>query len=105
MSRYGKLFIWCLLLSVACEDQGIPKVVITLTRQRLEQYRKEQDSICQDKARHLAEQAVDSLFLSLSQRYLLDSISIPLKPIKPSVDTNINLDNTTPVKPLWDTLK
>ncbi|MDZ4709630.1 MAG: hypothetical protein SH818_14615 [Saprospiraceae bacterium] len=105
MYAAGKLFIICLITLTACQKEGIPKSVLTLTQDRLEAYRQEQDSICQSKVRLQAEVAVDSFFLSLSRRYLLDSISIPLKPIKPSVDTNINLDHTTPVKPLWDTLK
>lgn len=105
MYRFVKLLLGCSLLLFSCQEEGIPKAVITLTRQRMEIYQREQDSICQQKARHLAESAVDSLFLSLTQRYLLDSIDIPLKPIKPSVDTNINLENNTPIKPLWDTLK
>ncbi len=105
MSPAGKLLIFLSITLIACQDQGIPKPVLTLTRERLEVFRKEQDSICQAKARFQAEVAVDSFFLSLTRRYLLDSISIPIKPIKPVVDTNINLETTTPVKPLWDTLK
>lgn len=96
--------VWICILT-ACQDEGIPKPVLTLTRERLEVFRREQDSICEAKARFQAEIAVDSFFLSISKRYLLDSITIPVKPIKPVVDTNINLDTTTPVKPLWDSLK
>lgn len=105
MSPAGKLLILWLCILTACQDKGIPKPVLTLTRERLEVFRKEQDSICRAKARLQAEVAVDSFFLSLTRRYLLDSISIPIKPIKPMVDTFINLDTLTPVKPLWDTLK
>jgi len=105
MHPSGNILIFCLVLISACQKPDVPKPVLTLTQQRLMIYRAEQDSICKTKARHLAELAVDSLFLTLTQRYLLDSISIPQKPIKPTIDTSIILDNTTPVKPLWDTLK
>jgi len=105
MYQAGKIIIICLITMVACKEEGIPKPVITLTQERLEVYRRDQDSICQSKIRLKAEVAVDSFFLSFSRRYLLDSISIPDKPVKPAVDTNINLNNVAPVKPLWDTLK
>lgn len=105
MYTVAKLFLCCLLYCIACNQPDIPKAVLTLTEQRMFLFRAEQDSICLAKARLKAELAVDSIFLSMTQRYLLDSIHIPEKPIKPMVDTNINLDNNTPVKPLWDTLK
>jgi hypothetical protein len=89
---------------VACQETGIPKEVIKLTEQRMALYYVQQDSICRIKAYAKAEAAVDSFFLSIQQQYLHDSIAVPSKPIKPAVDTNIQLNDSTPVKPLWDSL-
>ena len=89
----------------ACESPGIPKEVLILTEERMALYYVQQDSICREKAYLKAEAAVDSFFLSIQQQYLHDSIEVPLKPIKPTVDTSIQLNDSLPVKPLWDSLK
>ena len=94
-----------LVLCTGCNANDIPKPVLKLTEDRMLIYKEEQDSICKSLATKKAEKAVDSFFLNLSMRYLLDTIIIPDKPIKPYVDTSIQLNNTTPVKPLWDSLK
>lgn len=90
---------------VSCRPDAIPKPVLNLVDQRIQLYRSEQDSICKSLAIKKAEIAVDSFFLTLRQQFLLDSIHVPTKPIKPNVDTSIHLDNSTPVKPLWDSMK
>ena len=102
-SQFVKLAVMALLLT-ACERKGVPKEVMILAEQRMAVYRDEQDSLCRAKAIQKAEIAVDSFFLSFNQRFLLDTIPVPPKPIKPPVDTNINLDPAKPVKPLWDSL-
>ncbi len=89
---------------MACERTGIPKEVLTLTEERMALYYVQQDSICRQKAYLKAEAAVDSFFLSIQQQYLHDSIEVPLKPVKPAVDTSIELNDSLPVKPLWDSL-
>lgn len=103
-SRYVKVVVISILL-MACGSEELPKEVILLVEQRMQLYRDEQDSLCRAKAIQKAEIAVDSFFLSFTQRFLLDSIPVPPKPIKPYVDTSINLDQARPVKPLWDSLQ
>lgn len=103
-SRSVKFVVFCLFL-VACGDESLPKEVLLLAEQRMQLYREEQDSLCRAKAIQQAEIAVDSFFLSFSQRFLLDTIPVPPKPVKPYVDTSISLDRARPVKPLWDSLK
>ena len=92
-----------LLGLTACQKDKIPQPVLKLVEQRLLLYVTERDSICKSDATKRAELAVDSFFLTLRHQYLHDSIVVPMKPIKPMVDTQITLDNTIPVKPLWDT--
>ncbi len=96
---------FALVLCMSCNSNNIPKPVLKLTEDRMLIFKTEHDSICKSLATKKAEKAVDSFFLNLSMRYLLDTIMIPDKPIKPYVDTSIQLNNTTPVKPLWDSLK
>lgn len=103
-SRSVKLAFFCFLL-IACGDKGVPKEVLALAEQRMQLYREEQDSLCRAKVIQKAEIAVDSFFLSFTQRFLLDTIPVPPKPVKPYVDTSISLDPARPVKPLWDSLK
>lgn len=71
---------------------------------RMKIFRDMQDSICKAAATLKAEQAVDSFFLTIQKQYLLDSIQIPPKPVKPIIDTQLSLDKSLPVKPLWDSL-
>lgn len=104
MKKYpGILILICVIAS--CTQEGIPPQVLKLTEDRMTLYYYQQDSICRIKAFQKAEAAVDSFFLTIRQQYLHDSIAVPSKPIKPLVDTNIILDQTNPVKPLWDSLK
>lgn len=98
------LLLW-LLLIYACDTTGIPKEALELTEERMKLYYLQQDSICRQKAFQKAETAVDSFFLSIRQQYLHDSIDVPLKPIKPAIDTNLILNDSIPVKPLWDSIK
>lgn len=98
------LILW-LILICACNTAGIPKEALELTEERMKLYYLQQDSICRQKAFQKAEAAVDSFFLSIRQQYLHDSIEVPLKPIKPAIDTNIILNDSIPVKPLWDSIK
>ena len=97
-------FLISVLLFAACESEGIPRQVRELVDIRMKMYRDNQDSICRAIATKRAELAVDSFFISFQKQYLLDSIQIPIKPIKPVIDTHLILDNTLPVKPLWDSL-
>ncbi|MEP7322737.1 MAG: hypothetical protein ABI761_12495 [Saprospiraceae bacterium] len=98
--------IICILAVVisACTSTEIPKQVKELVDIRMKIFRANQDSICRVTATKRAELAVDSFFLSFKKQYLLDSIHIPEKPIKPLVDTHLILNNTLPVKPFWDSL-
>ena len=49
------------------------------------------DSICKAAATLKAEQAVDSFFLTIQKKqYLLDSMQIPPKPVKPIIDTQLS---------------
>lgn len=101
-----RILIICVSMNyLACENTGLPKEAMELTEERMNLYYIQQDSICKQKAYQKAEAAVDSFFLSIRQQYLHDSIEVPAKPIKPQVDTNIILDDSIPVKPLWDSLK
>ncbi|MEP7269373.1 MAG: hypothetical protein ABI844_17260 [Saprospiraceae bacterium] len=102
MKKY--IFFLCLLISLACTRSKIPKEVSNLVEERMQLYYIERDSVCKRVAVKKAEQAVDSFFLSIREQYLHDSIVVPSKPIKPMVDTNITIDETRPVKPLWDSL-
>ncbi|MBK6477405.1 MAG: hypothetical protein KA109_10980 [Saprospiraceae bacterium] len=102
--RLIKLALLSIVLSLtACQKDKIPQPVLKLVEQRMLLYVTERDSICKSEAIKKAEMAVDSFFLTLRRQYLHDSIVVPMKPIKPMVDTQITLDNTIPVKPLWDT--
>ena len=98
------IYLVIVLTVVSCKTEGIPKQVRELVDIRMRMFRENQDSICRSVATKRAELAVDSFFISFQKQYLLDSIQIPIKPIKPTVDTHLILDNTLPVKPLWDSL-
>ena len=101
----ANLFVcFCLLLFVSCNEDKIPLPVQELVTERMKLFKLAQDSICRSVAIKKAEIAVDSFFLTLQKQYLLDSIHVPLKPIKPSIDTQLILDKTLPIKPLWDSL-
>lgn len=91
------------LISESCRQDQIPKQVLELTDNRYRLYEEQKLAECKSKAIEKAELAVDSFFLSIRKQYLLDSIQVPAKPSKPFVDTSLHLDQTAPVKPLWDT--
>lgn len=93
-----------IVLAGACSTEEIPRQVLELVDIRMKIFRAAQDSICKATATLKAEQAVDSFFLTFQKQYLLDSIQVPPKPIKPSIDTILTLDKSLPVKPLWDSL-
>jgi hypothetical protein len=105
MKKYSGWCIMALLCWVQCSHNEIPKEVHFLVEERMKQHYALQDSLCRKKALQSAEAAVDSFFLSIRRQYLHDSIAVPPKPIRPVVDTNISLDISKPVKPLWDSLK
>jgi hypothetical protein len=104
MKGVAKLILFVATVLNACTTNEIPKQVKELVDIRMKIFRAAQDSICRTTATKRAELAVDSFFLSFKKQYLLDSIHIPEKPIKPIVDTHLILNNTLPVKPFWDSL-